>query len=245
MPAAGPGWQNQSDACHAALGKISKQVGPHNLYNADDFCPSMAPDGPTLDDWDAAMKLNADGTMPRMDRLLHERPTLAGNGGAMELGAYERWCGVDEAMMTWLEVPEVMEALHVAKPKGTERNNLAYQGGSYPPYTDHDYRQLYKMLAENYRLWIYNGQEDGCVPYLGAQEWTARLGFPETAAWHPWFSADEGGGRRVAAGYSTSYGAPAKDFSFVTIKGAGHEVPTYKPAAAFTMFSAFLNGTRL
>ena len=29
----------------------------------------------------------------------------------MVLGAYERWCGVDDAMMTWLMVPEVMEAL--------------------------------------------------------------------------------------------------------------------------------------
>ena len=46
-------------------------------------------------------------------------------------GAYERWCGVDDAMMTWLAVPEVMEALHVqADKKGTEKNNLNYQGGA-------------------------------------------------------------------------------------------------------------------
>jgi hypothetical protein len=32
---------------------------------------------------------------------------------------------------------------------------------------------------------------------------------------------------------------------FMTIKGSGHEVPTYKPAAAYTMFEAFLNGTAL
>ena len=33
----------------------------------------------------------------------------------------------------------------------------------------HDYRKLYKMLATHYRLWIYNGQDDGCIPYVGAQ----------------------------------------------------------------------------
>jgi hypothetical protein len=34
-------------------------------------------------------------------------------------------------MMTWLAVPEVMEALHVqADKKGTEKNNLNYQGGA-------------------------------------------------------------------------------------------------------------------
>ena len=44
------------------------------------------------------------------------------------LGAYERWCGVDDAMMTWLMVPEVMEALHIRMDKkATEKNNLNYQ----------------------------------------------------------------------------------------------------------------------
>ena len=44
------------------------------------------------------------------------------------LGAYERWCGVDDAMMTWLMVPEVMEALHIrVDKKATEKNNLNYQ----------------------------------------------------------------------------------------------------------------------
>ena len=38
-----------------------------------------------------------------------------------------------------------------------------------PKYAMHDYRELYKGLAEDYRLWIYNGQDDGCIPYVGAQ----------------------------------------------------------------------------
>eukprot|EP01044_Picomonas_judraskeda_P040197 COSAG03_NODE_19620_length_333_cov_0.884615_1_plen_44_part_01 len=39
----------------------------------------------------------------------------------------------------------------------------------------HDYRELYKGLAEDYRLWIYNGQDDGCIPYVGAQASPSRL----------------------------------------------------------------------
>jgi serine carboxypeptidase-like clade 2 len=69
--------------------------------------------------------------------------------------------------------------------------------------------------------------------------------FPVTDAWHPWFGGSGAGGSRVAAGYATSYGAPAKNFAFITVKGAGHEVPTYKPAAAFALFASFLNGTKL
>ena len=260
QPELAGGWLNPTPACSAAQNNISKEVGPHNLYNVDDFCPSMDPDAPAgfeLADWDAAMEPNADGSMPRMDQLQHESPTGPAMGDEdMPLGAYERWCGVDDAMMTWLAVPEVMKALHIkTDKKATEHNNLKYEGGSYPPYVPpayamHDYRQLYKMLASHYRLWIYNGQDDGCIPYVGAQEWTSHLGFPEVAPWHPWFSTDLGGGSRVAAGYSTSYGGESSHTNssgmvFMTIKGAGHEVPTYKPAAAYTMFAAFLNNSAL
>lgn len=37
-------WLNPSAACNAALKNISAEVGPHNLYNVDDYCPSMNPD---------------------------------------------------------------------------------------------------------------------------------------------------------------------------------------------------------
>lgn len=94
-------------------------------------------------------------------------------------------------------------------------------------------------------MWIYNGQEDGCIPYNLMEDFTADLGFEETTPWHPWFGQALAGGGRVAAGYATQYGPPALDLAFVTIKGAGHEVPTYKPAAAFDMFASFLNGTKL
>jgi hypothetical protein len=47
----------------------------------------------------------------------------------------------------------------VAHPKGTETNNLAYTKGGAD-----DLTQLYVDLAKKYRMWIYNGQEDGCVP---------------------------------------------------------------------------------
>ena len=64
-PSAGPGWANPSAACTKALGKISAQVGPHNLYNVDDFCPSMNPDepGPTLDEWEAGAAVCAQPTI--------------------------------------------------------------------------------------------------------------------------------------------------------------------------------------
>jgi hypothetical protein len=265
-----PGWINKTDACNKAYQAMITAVGPHNFYNLDDFCPTEEEKTATMDVWVASMQANPDGSLPRMDELLHKNPTTAPGAGPHAysaraaakatatdtdeapcavvsdvpggpLGEVQNWCGVDRSMMQWLGTPEVVKALHMTGPKGTEKNNLRYTGG----YRNGDLRSLYKELALQYRLWIYNGQEDGCIPYTGAEEWTSYLGFPETTAWHPWFGDENAGGSRVAAGYATNYGAPAKDFAFVTVKGAGHEVPTFKPAAAFTLFKSFINGTAL
>jgi carboxypeptidase C (cathepsin A) len=49
----------------------------------------------------------------------------------------------------------------------------------------------------------------------------------------------------LQAGYATTYnvtGAPY-DFSFVTVRLAGHMVPTFQPASAYTFFSRFMAKT--
>eukprot|EP01044_Picomonas_judraskeda_P017637 COSAG03_NODE_3353_length_2063_cov_2.040224_1_plen_67_part_00 len=45
------------------------------------------------------------------------------------------------------------------------------------------------------------------------------------------------------SGYVTTYnvtGAPTKDFSFLTIRLAGHMVPTFQPASSLAFFQRFL-----
>ena len=65
----------------------------------------------------------------------------------------------------------------------------------------------------------------------------------EKKAWHPWY-AD--GQRSVPAGYATTYDVPesgGKDFSFITIRLAGHMVPAFQNKRAYTFFKNFLAGT--
>jgi hypothetical protein len=84
-----------------------------------------------------------------MDALWHSRPTcgrdrgISGSlanqrgdecasfseAGDPPLGAIQQWCGVDRSMQQWLSTPEVIEAIHMKGPKGTEKNNLHYVGG--------------------------------------------------------------------------------------------------------------------
>jgi carboxypeptidase C (cathepsin A) len=55
-------------------------------------------------------------------------------------------------------------------------------------------------------------------------------------AWRPWTKADRSGEPAVL-GYVTEY---AHNFSYATIKGAGHMAPTFRPAAALEMLTRFL-----
>ena len=54
---------------------------------------------------------------------------------------------------------------------------------------------------------------------------------------------EAGADKKPPAGYVTTYtvaGAPSVDFSFVTIRLAGHMVPTFQPAASLAFFTRFL-----
>ena len=78
----------------------------------------------------------------------------------------------------------------------------------------------------------------GQVPYNGqVQYWAAN--YSVLHEYEPWYRR---GPRAAAAGHVRTYQTPTKSklFTFVTVSGAGHEVPTYRPAAALTMLEKFV-----
>jgi len=98
----------------------------------------------------------------------------------------------------------------------------------------------YPDLIKAYRVLIYSGDADACVPYNGSQEWTRKLGIAPTNPWHSYY-VNSGGSNHVG-GYVTNYGT---NFQYVTIKHAGHMVPKFEPETAFYMFSQWLNNKPL
>lgn len=126
-------------------------------------------------------------------------------------------------MGQWLAKPDVQAALHVT-----------HEGNQYYRRTAADLRPLYKSLAQKYRIVIYSGNVDACVPYWGSEEWTRELGFPQKEAWRPWksVSSDEPN-QEMQAGYVTTYSAGQQTFTFLTVSGAGHLVPQHKPGVFY------------
>ena len=108
-----------------------------------------------------------------------------------------------------------------------------------------DLRPLYAKLVQKHKILIYSGNVDACVPTWGSEFWTSELGLTYGAPskeWHPWTSdsADPGSSKKVLAGYAVTYAV--NNFTFATVKGAGHEVPRYKPQFALTLLKKFMAG---
>ena len=81
---------------------------------------------------------------------------------------------------------------------------------------------------------VYNGDTDPSINSFVAQNWTSHLGFKPSQTWRPW-TID---GCRRMGGYVTRY-ADAH-FDYLTIRGSGHMVPQFKPAAAFEFLRSWL-----
>ncbi|KAA8550107.1 hypothetical protein F0562_001791 [Nyssa sinensis] len=89
------------------------------------------------------------------------------------------------------------------------------------------------LIANGKRVWIYSGDIDSVVPVTSTRYSINSLNLPIETAWRPWYTNNEVGG------YVVGY----KGVTFATVRGAGHQVPSYQPARALTIISSFLQGT--
>ncbi|MFQ6655166.1 hypothetical protein Gotur_025839 [Gossypium turneri] len=77
-----------------------------------------------------------------------------------------------------------------------------------------------------------SGDVDSVVPITSTRYAINKLKLPVKTAWRPWSINDEVGG------YVEEY----EGLTLVTVRDAGHFVPSYQPARALTMISSFLQG---
>merc|ERR1712187_635078 len=103
---------------------------------------------------------------------------------------------------------------------------------------------LYPELVKKLRILIFNGDADACVPYNGNLEWIGSLEdksvLAVTQPWTPWYASK----KTTPAGYMVKYSVAGseKDFTFMTIRLAGHMVPQFQPEPALVRLRSFLQG---
>ncbi|KAK7310504.1 hypothetical protein RJT34_08058 [Clitoria ternatea] len=126
---------------------------------------------------------------------------------------------------SYLNLAEVQEALH-AKP--TEWLSCNPFGWTDSPATV--LPTINRLISSGISIWIYSGDTDGRVPITSSRYSVNALKLPVETSWRPWYTGNEVGGYLV--GY--------KGLTLVSVRGAGHMVPSDQPKRALTMISFFL-----
>ncbi|XVF45172.1 hypothetical protein PTKIN_Ptkin02bG0183600 [Pterospermum kingtungense] len=95
---------------------------------------------------------------------------------------------------------------------------------------------IQQLMASGINVWLYSGDVDGRVPVTSTkyaiQQLQKQYHISVLTPWKPWYTDGEVGG------YAVAY----ENLTFVTVRGAGHYVPSNEPARALTLFSSFLSG---
>ncbi|XP_042404202.1 serine carboxypeptidase-like 34 [Zingiber officinale] len=93
-----------------------------------------------------------------------------------------------------------------------------------------------KLVDGGVRVWVYSGDADGRIPVTATRYTLRKLGLKTVQEWTAWYDRQEVGGWRIV--YD-------QGLTFVTIRGAGHEVPTFAPRQPRQLVRAFLANKQL
>jgi len=197
--------------CSKLIKEMQRQVGSFYPYSLYDTC------------WGDEL-LRSDNRDENVEFLVTENKNL-GKSRRLQGALNNYSCGQSAALKQWIEHPEVRKALHIPKEAvfntGDNAENIAYEP------SEKNLMPFMKHLATDtdLRVLIYNGDTDPTVNVFVSEWWVNELGLREKEPWSPW-TLD---GKFRIGGYITRYEG---DFDFLTIRGSGHFVPTYKAAAA-------------
>lgn len=146
----------------------------------------------------------------------------------------------DEFSTNYLNNPAVKKAIHVLDTiewVECSRTTKYQMADKMLPMEKYYKTILNSKTHPELRILVYSGDDDSVCGTIGTQRWIYDLGFPVDSLWKTWTVDGQ------TAGYTTTFKTPfSKEsrFSFITVHGAGHEVPTYKPKEALDLFKMYI-----
>ncbi|CAN8232401.1 unnamed protein product [Cochlearia groenlandica] len=234
------------DACEEHISKVSQDVDRLNIYNILEPCYH----GTSLRQSDIGSLPSSLLELGKTEQPLAIRKRMFGRAWPVRApvrpGLVPSWsqlladisvpCIDDRVAKSWLNDPAVRKAIHAKEESEIGSWDLCTGKLSF----NHDAGSMIKyhrdLTLSGYRALIYSGDHDLCVPFTGSKAWTQSLGYKVIDEWRPWISNNQ------VAGYTQGY---ANNLTFLTIKGAGHTVPEYKPQEALDFYSRFLAGSKI
>ncbi len=139
----------------------------------------------------------------------------------------------DNWLSNYLNLNEVKQAIHV-------KNDISWQECSdIVNYKESDSLTSmvphydYLIKNSNISMLVYSGDDDSICSTLGTQKWIWTLD-ENPSKWNAYIFEGQ------IVGYHVNW--PSSRLAFVTIHGAGHEVPTYSPEVALDLWNKYLSG---
>ena len=160
-----------------------------------------------------------------------EKTTSRSNNGARFEPGYPAIdpC-IEDYVAKLLNQKEVQEAIHVRPTQWDAFGKIRYLT-EYDDMTLVWPRFFRNPRSQHWRIVIFSGDFDACVPFEGTQHWIRCLGRPVLSGWHPWRVNNQ------VAGNVIEY----DKITFITIKGSGHMVPSVTPAKGFNFFQRLVD----
>ncbi|KAJ9703296.1 hypothetical protein PVL29_004905 [Vitis rotundifolia] len=238
-------YSNESQSCIEELNKIYNAISGLNKYNILEPCYHRpVKEGEETGNTTLPLSFKQLGAT---NRSLPVRTRMFGRAwpfrASVKDGILPLWpelmkqnpipCTDDQVASVWLNDKGVRTAIH-AQHKDVIGEWEICTGRLYYSSDSGSMLKYHKNLTgEGYPALIYSGDHDMCVPFTGSEAWTMSLGYKIVDEWRAWISNDQ------VAGYTQGY---EHGLTFLTIKGAGHTVPEYKPREALDFFSRWLDG---
>nr|GMD47787.1 serine carboxypeptidase-like 34 [Ipomoea batatas] len=150
-------------------------------------------------------------------------------------GWHKRPTGYDPCASDYTEVymnrPDVQKALH-ANTTGipypwTHCSDNTTSWGDAPTSM---LPTINKLIAGGVRVWVYSGDTDGRIPVTATRYTLTKLGLNIIQDWTPWYTDN-----KQVGGWTIEY----EGLVFVTVRGAGHQVPTFKPKQALQLLTSW------
>ncbi|GAA0152136.1 serine protease [Lithospermum erythrorhizon] len=143
----------------------------------------------------------------------------------------------EQHSVVYFNLPEVKSALHVPKSKAllewdtcSDKINMNWK--DCPSSVLDVYQEL---ISSGLRIWVFSGDTDAVIPVTSTRYSIDALNLTTITPWHAWYEDGQVGG------WTEEY----KGLTFVTVRGAGHEVPLHRPKQALTLVRSFLAGTSM
>ncbi|XP_004698081.1 lysosomal protective protein isoform X2 [Echinops telfairi] len=227
-------YDNKDPDCVEHLNEVSHIVGSSglNIYNLYAPCAGGVP-GHIRKEKNTVVIHDLGNIFTRLPLKQAWYQTLLRSGGKTRL---DPPCTNSTAMSTYLNNLGVRKALHIPAqlPEWDVCNffvNLQYRR----IYQTMNTQYLKLLSSQKYRILVYNGDVDMACNFMGDEWFVDSLNLKMEVQRRPWLVKLGESGEQIAGFVKES-----TNIAFLTIKGAGHMVPTDKPEAAFAMFSRFL-----